>query len=101
MKLEISEDDQTYRLVDGIEGTSSYVTGYLADFGETAVLEKDGESLPWEALIDENGDCSGYATQGSASEPIGFELGCDLSDCDQEDDGEGDGEEEEETTGVQ
>ena len=88
MKLEINEEEQIYRLVDGEEGTDSYVTGPTANFGEAAVLEKDGEESFWTAYVDDSGECTGLATQGSNVEPIGFELGCEWDEEDDEDEEE-------------
>jgi hypothetical protein len=89
MKLEISELEEIYRLVDGDEDSDTYVTGSMVSFGETSILEKDGEDLPWEAFIDGNGECDGLARQGSRTVAVGFELGCILeADGDEEDDEE-------------
>ena len=85
MKLEINEDEQIYRLVDGEDGTDSYVTGDTASFGEAATLELDGEDSFWTAYIDIDGECTGLATHGSKIEPIGFELGCEWDEEDDED----------------
>lgn len=80
MKLEINELEMLYRLVDGLEDTSGYVTGDVVSFGETAELHKDGEDEPWTAEIDDDGECDGSATQGGKSVSLGFELGCEFDE---------------------
>lgn len=103
MKLEIDEDKQQYRLVDGVEGTSSYCTGPTVSFGEQAVLERDNKPdasalIPSSAasLIDALLETVQLSKEFE-SEALEFEFACELPEPDEDDDTDED-EEQEETT---
>jgi hypothetical protein len=91
MKIEISNSDNTFRLVDGIEETDSYVTGTIVEFGDKSILDETA-SDPWWAEIDADGESDGFAHNSTTSQPVGFELDCEFEGAE-----DGDGEEEEET----
>lgn len=87
MKLEIDNENSRFRLVDGEEGTDSYLTGTVASFGERSILDET-VSDPWYAEIDDNGESDGYAHNSTTSQPIGFELDCEFSEDGDEDEDE-------------
>ncbi len=88
MKIEISNSDDTFRLVDGEEGTDSYITGTIESYGGRSYLDETA-SDPWYAEIDDNGECDGYAHNSTTSQPVGFELDCEFDeDGDEDDDGD-------------
>lgn len=83
MTIEIDNENELFRLVDGEEGTSSYLTGTTANYGERSILDETVAD-PWYAEIDDNGECDGYAHNSSTSQPVGFELDCEFEDSDEE-----------------
>lgn len=101
MKLEIDQDNKTYRLVDGAEGTASYQTGDVVDWGDRAELVRDKGPEAY-ADIDGNGCFDGLAHLADGTvEPIGVEFDCEFDEDDDGDDedefAEGEGDEEETT----
>jgi hypothetical protein len=86
LKLEIDEDNQQYRLVDGVEGTASYCTGDVTEFGERAELERDNLPDAY-AFIDADATCDGkvYLADGT-SEHVEFEFGCEFPEDDDDED---------------
>lgn len=86
MKIEISNSDDTYRLVDGEEDSESRVTGTIAEYGERSFLDETVDD-PWWAEIDSNGESDGMAhTDSGKSEPVGFELDCEFEDEEEDED---------------
>lgn len=97
MKLEIDQDTKTYRLVDGVEGTASYQTGDIVDWGNRAELVRDKGPDAY-ADIDGNGCFDGLAHLADGTvEPIGIEFDCEFDEDEDDDTDEGADEEEEET----
>ena len=90
MKVEIDEDSNQYRLVDGIEGTGSYVIGETVDFGEKAELFRDGKPDAW-ALIETDQCCDGLSHESNGdTHPLEFEFGCEFYDDGDDEDDDGD-----------
>lgn len=81
MKIELNAEKEVYRLSHGDEESPDYEAGELADFGELAWLEVDGEM--YFAFIASDGETDGRVYKQSAGVQVEAEPDCDFEDEDE------------------
>lgn len=80
MKIELNAKQEVYRVSDGEDESPDYIAGDLADFGQLAWLEKDGEM--YFAFIDDEGDTDGKVYKQSSGITAEIEPECEFEDDD-------------------
>lgn len=78
MKIEMDQDEETYRLSDGEDDGPDYIAGALVSFGQQAWLEKDGEQFF--AFIDAHGETDGRVYAQSSGATVEVEPDCEFED---------------------
>jgi hypothetical protein len=80
MKIELDSEKEVYRLSDGDDESADYIAGELANFGELAWIEKDGENFF--AFIDSDGQTDGQVYLKSSGFTVEVEPDCEFEDDD-------------------